>query len=42
MTSYLHKYGLAAAIQAALAADRALTAAERSGTRYRRALLPAG
>lgn len=31
VTSYLHKYGSAAAIQAALAADRALAAAERSG-----------
>ena len=30
-TSYLHKYGAATAIQAALAADRALAAAERSG-----------
>lgn len=30
-TSYLHKYGQATAIQAALAADRALAAAERSG-----------
>ncbi|MEU0740462.1 helix-turn-helix transcriptional regulator [Streptomyces sp. NPDC006134] len=30
-TSYLHKYGSATAIQAALAADRALAAAERSG-----------
>ncbi|MET9734272.1 helix-turn-helix transcriptional regulator [Streptomyces sp. NPDC006458] len=30
-TSYLHKYGQASAIQAALAADRALAAAERSG-----------
>ncbi|MEU1306371.1 helix-turn-helix domain-containing protein [Streptomyces shenzhenensis] len=31
VTSYLHKYGEATAIQAALAADRALVAAERSG-----------
>lgn len=31
VTSYLHKYGTATAIQAALAADRALVAAERSG-----------
>lgn len=31
VTSYLHKYGEATAIQAALAADRALAAAERSG-----------
>lgn len=31
VTSYLHKYGAATAIPAALAADRALTAAERSG-----------
>jgi transcriptional regulator with XRE-family HTH domain len=31
VTSYLHKYGSATAIQAALAADRALVAAERSG-----------
>ncbi|UOB09051.1 helix-turn-helix domain-containing protein [Streptomyces sp. HP-A2021] len=31
VTSYLHKYGSATAIQAALAADRALAAAERSG-----------
>lgn len=31
VTSYLHKYGQSAAVQAALAADRALTAAERSG-----------
>lgn len=31
VTSYLHKYGQATAIQAALAADRALAAAERSG-----------
>ncbi|MFD5266766.1 helix-turn-helix domain-containing protein [Streptomyces sp. NPDC058335] len=31
VTSYLHKYGAAAAIPAALAADRALAAAERSG-----------
>lgn len=31
VTSYLHKYGAATAIQAALAADRALVAAERSG-----------
>lgn len=31
VTSYLHKYGAATAIQAALAADRALAAAERSG-----------
>jgi transcriptional regulator with XRE-family HTH domain len=31
VTSYLHKYGQATAIQAALAADRALVAAERSG-----------
>ncbi len=30
-TSYLHKYGQSTAIQAALAADRALAAAERSG-----------
>lgn len=30
-TSYLHKYGASTAIQAALAADRALAAAERSG-----------
>ncbi|HEY8979179.1 MAG TPA: helix-turn-helix transcriptional regulator [Streptomyces sp.] len=30
-TSYLHKYGAATAVQAALAADRALAAAERSG-----------
>ncbi|WP_432187903.1 helix-turn-helix domain-containing protein [Streptomyces sp. Tue6028] len=30
-TSYLHKYGSATAVQAALAADRALAAAERSG-----------
>lgn len=30
-TSYLHKYGAAMAVQAALAADRALSAAERSG-----------
>lgn len=30
-TSYLHKYGAATAIQAAVAADRALVAAERSG-----------
>ncbi|MFI1732664.1 helix-turn-helix domain-containing protein [Streptomyces acidicola] len=30
-TSYLHKYGQPTAIQAALAADRALVAAERSG-----------
>lgn len=30
-TSYLHKYGQATAIQAALAADRALAAADRSG-----------
>ncbi|GHC71687.1 helix-turn-helix domain-containing protein [Streptomyces flavofungini] len=31
VTSYLHKYGEATAIPAALAADRALAAAERSG-----------
>ncbi|MEU0076163.1 helix-turn-helix domain-containing protein [Streptomyces sp. NPDC006332] len=31
VTSYLHKYGSATAIPAALAADRALVAAERSG-----------
>jgi transcriptional regulator with XRE-family HTH domain len=31
VTSYLHKYGEATAIQAALAANRALVAAERSG-----------
>ncbi|MFF8398452.1 helix-turn-helix domain-containing protein [Streptomyces sp. NPDC016172] len=31
VTSYLHKYGSTTAIQAALAADRALVAAERSG-----------
>lgn len=31
VTSYLHKYGEATAIQAALAADRALVTAERSG-----------
>ncbi|MFF4836271.1 helix-turn-helix domain-containing protein [Streptomyces sp. NPDC001315] len=31
VTSYLHKYGSATAIQAALAADRALVAAEQSG-----------
>ncbi len=31
VTSYLHKYGAATAIPAALAADRALAAAERSG-----------
>ncbi|MGW2049717.1 helix-turn-helix domain-containing protein [Streptomyces sp. NPDC001858] len=31
VTSYLHKYGQSTAIQAALAADRALVAAERSG-----------
>lgn len=31
VTSYLHKYGAATAIQAALAADRALAAAEKSG-----------
>ncbi|MFG2128976.1 helix-turn-helix domain-containing protein [Streptomyces sp. NPDC048751] len=31
VTSYLHKYGESTAIQAALAADRALVAAERSG-----------
>ena len=31
VTSYLHKYGSATAVQAALAADRALAAAERSG-----------
>jgi transcriptional regulator with XRE-family HTH domain len=31
VTSYLHKYGAATSIQAALAADRALAAAERSG-----------
>ncbi|MFD5912042.1 DNA-binding protein [Streptomyces massasporeus] len=31
VTSYLHKYGAATAIPAALAADRALVAAERSG-----------
>ncbi|QDQ12771.1 helix-turn-helix domain-containing protein [Streptomyces spectabilis] len=31
VTSYLHKYGEATAIQAALAADRALAAAEASG-----------
>jgi len=31
VTSYLHKYGPATAIQAALAADRALVTAERSG-----------
>lgn len=31
VTSYLHKYGASTAIQAALAADRALVAAERSG-----------
>ncbi|MEW2529412.1 helix-turn-helix transcriptional regulator [Streptomyces sp. NPDC047071] len=31
VTSYLHKYGEPTAIQAALAADRALAAAERSG-----------
>jgi hypothetical protein len=31
VTSYLHKYGETTAIQAALAADRALAAAERSG-----------
>ncbi|MFJ9038034.1 helix-turn-helix domain-containing protein [Streptomyces sp. NPDC102406] len=31
VTSYLHKYGAATVIQAALAADRALAAAERSG-----------
>jgi transcriptional regulator with XRE-family HTH domain len=31
VTSYLHKYGSTTAIQAALAADRALAAAERSG-----------
>ncbi|MFF7870485.1 helix-turn-helix domain-containing protein [Streptomyces qaidamensis] len=31
VTSYLHKYGSSTAIQAALAADRALAAAERSG-----------
>ncbi|MFE0727962.1 helix-turn-helix domain-containing protein [Streptomyces antibioticus] len=31
VTSYLHKYGEPTAIQAALAADRALVAAERSG-----------
>ncbi|MGW6454455.1 helix-turn-helix domain-containing protein [Streptomyces sp. NPDC055078] len=31
VTSYLHKYGQAASSQAALAADRALAAAERSG-----------
>ncbi|MGW6531499.1 helix-turn-helix domain-containing protein [Streptomyces venezuelae] len=30
-TSYLHKYGSSTAIQAALAADRALAAADRSG-----------
>ncbi|MEV7154928.1 helix-turn-helix transcriptional regulator [Streptomyces misionensis] len=30
-TSYLHKYGAAATVQAALAADRALSAAELSG-----------
>lgn len=31
VTSYLHKYGASTAIQAALAADRALAAADRSG-----------
>jgi hypothetical protein len=31
VTSYLHKYGAPTATQAALAADRALVAAERSG-----------
>ncbi|MFI1890679.1 helix-turn-helix domain-containing protein [Streptomyces jumonjinensis] len=31
VTSYLHKYGAATALQAAVAADRALAAAERSG-----------
>ncbi|MEU0675494.1 helix-turn-helix domain-containing protein [Streptomyces sp. NPDC006172] len=31
VTSYLHKYGAATAVPAALAADRALAAAERSG-----------